>query len=77
MTNGIVSDIFYQEKTSDRGVTAKEAVNLRQPLTITSPQPDYSKASRIVATPDYQKTLQAAADDYRFESLCHPVLLVY
>ena len=42
-------------KTSDRGVTAKEAVNLRQPLTIAAPQSDYSKASRIATTPDYKK----------------------
>ena len=47
-------------KTSDLGVTAKEAVNLRQPLTITSPQSGYSKASRIVATPDYQKNRSKA-----------------
>ena len=44
-------------KTSGRGVTAKEADNLGQPLTITSPQSGHSKASRIVATPDYQKNL--------------------
>ena len=55
MTNGIVIQHLLSGKTSDLGVTAKEAVNLRQPLEITSPQSGYSKASRIVATPDYQK----------------------
>ena len=53
------------------------AVNLRQPLTITSPQSGYSKVSRTATTPDYKKTLKAVADDYRFKSLCHLVLLVY
>ena len=58
------------------GSEGEMAANLRQPLTITSAQSGYSKASRIAATPDYKKTLLAAAD-YRFKSLCHLVLLVY